>query len=101
MKWSDTGKKMTEKEKFGPHALPISGHFPHRDVGYLLILVGQYKSPTRFPFLELPSVTTSHHKTAEQGSPLASLMVCHSFTQAHLRVSKVKQKMCILRKQKV
>ena len=90
---------MTEKGKFSPHTLPISGRPPRRDIGCLLALAGQYKPPTRLPFLELPSVITRHCKAAEQGSSLASCRACHSFTQAHRRISKVKQKMCILRKQ--
>ena len=58
----------------------------------LLALAGQYKPPTRLPFWGLPSVIRRHCKTAEQGSSLASRRACHSFTQAHRRVSKVKQK---------
>ena len=90
---------MTKQGKFTPPASPISGRPPRRDIGCLLALAGQYKPPTRLPFLELPSVITRHCKTAEQGSSLASCRACHSFTQAHRRISKVKQKMCILRKQ--
>ena len=55
-------------------------------------LAGRYKPPTRFPFLGLPSVITKHCETAEQDSSLASRRECHSFTQAHCRVSKVRQK---------
>ena len=98
MKWSETGKKMTEKEKFSPHALPIFGHSPCRDVGYLLVLASRYKSLTRLPFLGLPLVDVKH---CNQGSLLTLLTACHSFTEAYRRVSKVKQKMCILRKQRV
>ena len=101
MKWSETRKKMTKKEKFSPHALPISGPSPCRDVGYLLILGGQYKSLARLPFLGLPSAVMKHRKTADQGSSLTLLTAYHSFTQGHQRVSKVKQKTCILRKQRV
>ena len=43
---------------------------------------------------------TRHRETAEQGSSLASHRACHSLTQAHHRVSKVKQKTCVLRKQR-
>ena len=98
MKWSETGKKMTEKEKFSPHALPIFGHSPCRDVEYLLVLASRYKSLTRLPFLGLPLVDVKHRN---QGSLLTLLTACHSFTEAYGRVSKVKQKMCILRKQRV
>ena len=40
------------------------------------------------------------HRTAEQGSSLASRRVFHSFTQAHHRVSKVQQKTCSLGEQR-
>ena len=43
-------EKLTEKGKFGQHALPISGCSPHRDLGYFLALAGQFKPLTRFPF---------------------------------------------------
>ena len=92
-------EKVTENGKFGPHALHISGHSPRRDVWCLLALAGRYKPLTRFPFLGLPSVITQHCETTEQGSSLASRGACHSFTKAHRRVGKVKQKMCMLRKQ--
>ena len=46
------------------------------------------------------TVITKHHETTEQGSSLVLCRVCYSFTQAHCRVSKVKQKTCILRKQR-
>ena len=84
---------MTKKGKVVPHALPISGCSPCRDVGCLLALVGQYKPPKRLPFLGLPPVILRHHETTEQGSSLASHMACHSFTQAHHRVSEVKGEM--------
>ena len=83
---------MTKKAKFSPLALPISGCSPHRDVGCLLALAGLYKPPTRLPFWGLPSVIRRHCKTAEQDSSLASSRACYSFTQAHCRVSKVRQK---------
>ena len=90
---------MTEKGKFSPHAFPIAGCSPPRNVGCLLALVGRYKPLTRLPFW-LPSVIMRHRETTEQGSSLASCRVCHSFTQAHRRVSRVKQKTSILRKQR-
>ena len=61
---------------------------PSRDLGCLLALAGRYKHPTRLPFLGLPSVIMRYRKTADQGSSLAACRVCHSFTQAHQRVSK-------------
>ena len=88
----ETRKKITKKGKFTPHALPISGHSPRRDVEYLLALAGQHKPATSLPFGELTSVIMRHLKTTEQGSSLASCRACHSFTQAHHSVSKVKQK---------
>ena len=59
-----------------------------------------YKPPTRLPFLGLPSVITRHLETAEQGSSFASCRACHSFTQAHHRVSKVNQKTSLLGEQR-
>ena len=91
---------MTKKGKLGPHALPIAGCSPHRDVVCLLALAGQYKALTSLPFLGLPSVIKKHHETSEQGSSLALCRACHSFTQARHRVIKVEQKTCILRKQR-
>ena len=76
------------ERKFGQHALPISACSPHRDLGYFLALAGQYKPLTRLPFWGIPSVITRHHETTEQGSSFASHRACHSFTQAHQRVSK-------------
>ena len=73
---------------------------PEGDIGCLLALAGQYKPPTRLPFLGLPSVITRHLETAEQGSSFASCRACHSFTQAHHRVSKAQQKTCLLREQR-
>ena len=36
-------EKVTEKGKFGPHTLLISGRSPGKDVGCLLALAGQLK----------------------------------------------------------
>ena len=94
MKWSKRPGKGDRDRKVCSNALPISGCSPCRDVGCLLALAGQYKPPTRLPFLGLPSVITWHCEIAEQGSSLALHRACHSFTQ------KMKQKMCILRKQR-
>ena len=76
-------------------AAPLAGN-----LGVSLALTGRYKPATRLPFLGLPSVNMRHHETTEQGSSFASRRACHSFTQAHHRISKVKQKMCILKKQR-
>ena len=88
-KWSKRPGKADQKWKFSPHASPISGHSCHRDVGCLLALAGRYKPPKSLPFWGLPSATMRSGETAEQGSSLASCRACHSFTQAHRRVSKV------------
>ena len=81
-------EKLTKKGKFSPQASPTSGHSPRKDVGYLLALAGGYKPPTRLPFWGLPSVIMRHHEVTEQGSSPASHRVCHSFMQAHGRVSR-------------
>ena len=91
---------MNEKRKFSSHASPISGHSPRRDTGCLLALAGWYKPLPRLPFWGLSSVITRHLETSEKGSSLVSHRVCHSFTQAHRRVSKAKQKTCSLREQR-
>ena len=77
-------EKLTEEGKFGPHSSSISGCCSCRDIGCFLALAGWYK----LPFLGLPSVIMRHHETAKKGSSLASCRACHSFTQAHWRVSK-------------
>ena len=92
-------QEKVKKGKFSSHASPVSGHSPRRDIGCLLALAGRYKPLTRLPFLGLPSVIMRHIETAEQGSLLISHRACHSFRQAHRRVSKIRQKACILRKQ--
>ena len=56
--------------------------------------------PRQGSLLGLPSVIMRHCKTLAQSSTLLSRRVCNPFTQAHHRVSKLKQKMCILRKQR-
>ena len=88
---------MTEKGKFSPHALPISGLSPPRGVGCLGI-GRSAQTPDKASLLGAAFSLMRHHKTAEQGSSLASRRVCHSFTQIHHRVSKVRQKMSILRR---
>ena len=50
--------------------------------------------PRQGSLLGLPSVIMRHCKTLAQSSTLLSRRVCNPFTQAHHRVSKLKQKMC-------
>ena len=71
-------EKVTEKGKFSPHALRISGHSPRRDIGYILELAGYYK-PLKRLTLGLPSVIMNHHETTEQGSILSSWPIPHFF----------------------
>ena len=66
---------------------------PEGDIGCLLALAGRYNAPTGF--CHKPYEITIG--TAEQGPLLASCRACHSFTQAHHRVSKAQQKTCSLR----
>ena len=87
-KWSKRPGKDDWEGKVQSHALPISGCSPRRDIGCLFALAGHYKPLTSLPFRGLPSVITRHREITEQGSSLALFMVCHSFTQAHQRVSK-------------
>ena len=96
MKWSKRLESLTEKGELSPHVLPISGCSLHRDAWCLMALAGQYKPLRGLPFWGLPSVIMRHLETADQGSSFALLKVCHSFTQAYHRVSKVQQKTCFL-----
>ena len=89
MKWSKRLKGLTKKGEFGPHALPISGRFPKETLG-----VSWPWQVGRNPQQVSAISRMNHRGTAEQGSSLASCRACHSFTQAHRRVSKVQQKMC-------
>ena len=58
------------------------------------------KTLIKLPFWGLPSAITRHHETAEQGSSLAwAGCVIHSHKHT-VEVSKVKQKLCLLRKQR-
>ena len=59
---------------------------PQGDIGCLLALPGQYKPPTGFCY-------KPYEVTAE---PQSRAPHCHSFTQAHCRVSIVQQKTCSL-----
>ena len=101
MKWSKRLESLTEKGEFSPQALPVSGCSPHKEAGCLLALAGQYKPLTGLPFWGLPSVIMRHLETADLGSSFASRRECHSFTQAHHRVSKVQQKTCFLGKKEL
>ena len=100
MKWSKRLESLTEKGELSPHVLPISGCSLHRDAWCLMALAGQYKPLRGLPFWGLPSVIMRHLETADQGSSFALLKVCHSFTQAYHRVSKVQQKTCSLREER-
>ena len=64
---------------------------PKGDVGCLLALAGQYKSPTGFCH-KLYEVTREPQSRAPH--------LLHSFTQAHCRFSKVHQKTCSLGEQR-
>ena len=75
-----------ETEKFDRerrHTLPISGRFPKETLGASWPWqVG--RNPQQVSAIS----RMNHRGTAEQGSSLASCRACHSFTQAHRRVSK-------------
>ena len=57
--WNDQREqeKVTEKGKFGPHAPPICGCFPCRDVGCLSALADCYKPLKVSPFGALRGAT--------------------------------------------
>ena len=91
-----------ETKKFAWERSAWSIHFAHfwsvpkGDIECLLASAGRYKSLTGFCH-KLYEVTWG---TTDLGSSLASCRACHSFTQAHCRVSKVQQKMCSLGEQR-
>ena len=95
MKWSKRPKSLTEKGGFGPHTLPISGQFPKETLG-----ASWHWQVGITPWKVSAISVWDHCGTAEQGSLLGSCRACHSFTQAHRRVSKAQQKTCLLREQR-
>ena len=95
MKWSKRPKSLTEKGEFSPHVLPISGRFPKETLG-----ASWHWQVGITPWKVSAISVWDHCGTAEQGSLLASCKACHSFTQAHRRVSKAQQKTCLLREQR-
>ena len=91
-----------ETRKFDWERRVWSTHFAHfwsvpkGDVGCLLALAGQYKLLTGFchkPYEVTMNCRAGLHTCFIQG-------VCHSFTQAHRRDSKVQQKMYLLGEQR-
>ena len=89
-----------ETEKFDRERRVRSTRFAHfwsvpeGDIGCLLALAGRYKAPTGFCH-KLYEITLE-----PQSRVIASRRACHSFTQAHRRVSKAQQKTCSLREQR-
>ena len=83
-----------ETEKFDQERRVQSTCFAHfwsvskGNIGCLLALAGRYKPPKGFCH-KLYEVTVE-----PQSRVLASCRACHSFTQAHCRVSKAQQKTC-------
>ena len=83
-----------ETKKFDQERRVWSARFAHfwlvpeGDIGCLLALAGWYKPPTGFCH-KLYEITVE-----PQSRVLASCRACHSFTQAHRRVSKAQQKTC-------
>ena len=83
-----------ETEKFDRERRVRSTHFAHfwsvpeGDIECLLALAGLYNAPTGF-------CHKPYEITVEPQS-----RACHSFTQAHGRVSKTQQKTCSLREQR-
>ena len=83
-----------ETEKFDRERRVRSTRFAHfwsvpeGDIECLLALAGRYNAPTGF-------CHKPYEITVEPQS-----RACHSFTQAHRRVSKARQKTCSLREQR-
>ena len=97
MKWSKRLESLTEKGEFSPHTWSISGHSPGGDIGYLLTLSDWYNPLTGF----LPYEVTVEPQIRTQLLLCTCLWISfnQSHTQAHRRVSKVKQKTRLLGEQ--
>ena len=96
MKWSKRPENLTEKGEFGPHILPISGQSLKETLG----ACWHWQVGINTRQVSVISCIWGHPGTAEQGSTLGPHRACHSFTQAHYRVSKVQQKTCLLGEQR-
>ena len=94
MKWSKRLKSLTKKGEFGPHALPISGRFPKETLG------ASWHWQVGITPRQVSARSRMRSPWNRRAGPLASRRACHSFTQAHGRVSKAQQKTCSLREQR-
>ena len=63
---------------------------PEGDIGCLSALAGRYNA------WQVSAISRMRSPWNCRAGPLASRRACHSFTQAHRRVSKVQQKTCLL-----
>ena len=90
MKWSKTPKSLTEKGEFSPHALPISGQFLKETLG------ASWHWQVGIMPRQVSAISRMRSPWNCRAGPLASRRACHSFTQAHRRVSKAQQKTCSL-----
>ena len=91
MRWSKRQKSSTEKGEFGPHALPISGQSPKETLGASWHWqVGI--NPQQISAISCVRSPWNHRA----GLLTCFAQVCHSFTQANCRVSKVQQETCLL-----
>ena len=95
MKWSKRLKSVTEKGKFGPYALPISGWFSKETLG----------ASQHWQVGINPRQVSAISCMRSPWNPRAGLLTC--FTQGlsfihttHHRVSKVQQKTCSLGEQR-
>ena len=97
----ETRKMWPSRVKFSPHALSISGRSPCWDVGCLLALAGQCKSPTRLPLLG-PCLQSLRGTTKPQSRAhhlLHTGLVVHSCKHT-VQLVKSSRK-CVLRKQRL
>ena len=94
MKWSKRLKSLTEKGEFGPPTLPISGQFPKE------ILGASWHWQVGITLRQVSAISRMRSPWNRRAGLLVSRKACHSFTQAHGRVSKAQQKTCSLREQR-
>ena len=94
MKWSKRPKSLTEKGEFGPHAFPISSRFPKETWG------ASWHWQVGITPQQVSAISRMRSPWNCRAGLLVSRRACHSFTQAHGRVSKAQQKTCSLREQR-
>ena len=95
MRRSKRPKSSTEKGEFGPHALPISGQSPKETLG------ASWHWQVGINPQRISAISCMRSPCNRRAGHLTCFaQVCHSFTQANCRVSKVQQETCLLGEQR-